>query len=321
MAIHDFLYDWFERPASRRKFLTRAGQFFSMLSLLKASELDAQDTCATQDITHTESPTGIPDAQVFSWVHAANDFGVSTLALYLHLPQSTKRYVEQVVLSDEGGQILAARYFRPEAQTLKGKLPYMIFDRMLLPAISLFIHVRVIEGDSNLVYRSALTGKQLQRSQFTSKALPQRLLDNFSKPFANEISSTFTNAKSLLTSTSCQSSKGADVCFPEHRVTAAFTKFGADFELTVSFQHPEETNHYMRFFFLCDPVGRLLGLKHREPKEAPLNQVVIKPISTQDMNTWGILSDSVAQLTDCPYVMLFWEDNKHAFREQIVCLR
>ncbi len=330
MPIREFFSDWCERRSTRRNFLTRTGLAAASLATVcgsraKAQAVQVNGNCPVPvDITASTSMISLPDSQVFFWIHLSPNLGVSTLALYLAVQQNASHYVDRVVLTDEQLNTLATRYFTASMQNSQGYLPYLIFDQIVLPQNGLFLYLRLIEGQQSSIYRYTLTPTQLQRSHFSGNALPSSLVKLFVVPFANGISSPLNNALALFKSSSCLAKNlEFNACFGEHRATASFTQFGPahSFKLLVTFEHPEEVDHYMRFFFLCDPVGRLLGMKERSLNEAPLNQTVISEISTQDALQWGIASELIAHIADCPYVILFWEENKHAFREQILWLR
>jgi hypothetical protein len=74
--------------------------------------------------------------------------------------------------------------------------------------------------------------------------------------------------------------------------------------------------HYMRYFIVADPVGRILGYVKRG-YVAPGPGVVVStdPIPVRALTEverlkegYVIDSDYVARINDCPYIQIFTED-------------
>lgn len=320
----ELLSGWFSK-FSRRQFLTRtslASLSLPFLSLTRAAKVQAADvTCVAQDIKTDLDVIALKADEVLFWVHNASDLGIGLLSILVLRKQGASSFVRRVILANESLESIAEKYYTAQSSDSRGSMPYLIFDGVSLEQSRYFLFLEVIEGSVRKIYRYTFVPEQLVRSKFNSIFLPKIFVDAFTKPFANEISTSFYNAKSLFLSTSCLTKNlYFNSCFEEHRITCYFKTFNSnnDFELLINFAHPDEQDHYMRYFILTDPVGRILGVKQRAYQESPLGQTVIRRITSDEMKKWGIAL--TALINDCPYVMLFWEDGRHALRQRLLWL-
>jgi len=88
-------------------------------------------------------------------------------------------------------------------------------------------------------------------------------------------------------------------------------------------------NHYMRYFIVMDPVGRLLGFVKRVNKDDP--NFVVKADGTKACNV-GKITDAqrldfnvpdlqIGNIADCPYVQFYTEDSYDAIARNMIRLR
>ena len=89
--------------------------------------------------------------------------------------------------------------------------------------------------------------------------------------------------------------------------------------------------HFMRYFIVADPVGRLLGLIERSfttsgtvpvqrVTELSSNKALIDTLKNAvPGDTWS--AADIANINDCPYVQIITEDKFDAIARQVVRLR
>lgn len=266
---------------------------------------------------------GLLETQVFFWLQGSQTTGRGSIALFIALPQKTDDFVDRVVLADEGKESLGVRYFSSKERTVQGYPPYVLFENVPLYSGKYFVLVRKVKAGQAKVYRHTFDPLRFDQSALDSPFFPKSLREDL-LPFQGKVSNFFQKAKSLFQAGSCREEyKTLDTCFQEHHVRASLKRpaKGKGFQVEVDFLHPDyDAKHYMRNFILTDPVGRLLAWKHRTFQAQPRGKVVLAPIQSSEIAKLRIPNFFVAALEDCPYVMLFAEDGKHAISHQLIGL-
>ena len=63
---------------------------------------------------------------------------------------------------------------------------------------------------------------------------------------------------------------------------------------------------------MTDPVGRLLGLSYRKFGDPQGSYLLLSALTELQVQQWGITSDNVAKIKECPYILIFADDVKNS---------
>ena len=72
-----------------------------------------------------------------------------------------------------------------------------------------------------------------------------------------------------------------------------------------------DDSHYSRYFFVTDPVGRLLGVSKRDldvSHSSASKVVTVTSLTKKQQDSLGVNPKNIANINDCPYVMVFVDD-------------
>lgn len=311
---------------SRRIF----GKLLSVLSIGSANisplgAAECQDDEDDEDLIEFKNPITAPKNAVFFWINGIF-FGKNYLnkggniTFFLKVPQNTNHFVEKVVFANELKKTLAVRYFDAKDKTATGYPPYIMINRIdLVRNDKFFLVYRVREGKEKKVYRKTISQTDLQRGDFRDRQnqqqLPAKMRFELQEARHQGIVTSSMNFKSNISTT--------DVA--KHIVKANLLELRDDnnFKIKIPFLHDDiDKDHYMRYFFVTDPVGRLLGLKKRTYTPGNSEKfVIVSAMTEKEKNEWGLTSEKVAKINDCPYVMVFVDDVKEAIAQSIIWFR
>lgn len=309
---------------NRRQF----NRFFGAFGLLginapKTNIAKAQgtDPCeeANVDIVGSETALTCPPKKCFFWIHGmyfpgANLKVRANIAFLLKFPQLPESYIDKVVFADGDKKTLAVRYFDPSDKISSGYPPYIIINNINLDSHRRFFLVfQLRQGNQTFIYRKTLSGFELKRSRLTGTQLPANLRYELEQSHDGFISSPFKFKSSLDRS-----------LIVSHSVKAQILELSKDnrFKIQISFPHEDvDDSHYMRYFIVTDPVGRILGLYKRRFNDGKSKSIVVGSLTENERNSWNLVKDHVAKINDCPYIMVFVEDVKEAIGQTIIWLR
>lgn len=237
------------------------------------------------------------------------------LAILLKFQQQPTAYVDKVVLTDGSDAVLEGRYFDATDKMSAGYPPYLIYNNLDLTVDKLFLFVQIRQGNTVTKYRYVLAGDRLKRSTLNSLELPVVMRKDLVDSHAGVVSNVF-QFKTIL----------APAKVVQHNVKARLKSISptSDFELEVSFLHDDvAADAYNRYFFVTDPAGRLLGIHKRNlgDSDSTAKVVTIKALTEAERNQWGLTTDRVAKITDCPYIMVFVDDVKDCIAKTTIWLR
>ncbi|NRA67201.1 MAG: hypothetical protein HRU19_22145 [Pseudobacteriovorax sp.] len=248
----------------------------------------------------------------------SNIMSRANIAMFIQEIQTPTRYVERVILTDELGNTLGVQYFDATNRMSQGFVPYVIFENISLDyAKNYHLYYQVREGETISLFHGVLANAR--RSLLNSASIPKSILDDFAA-YRGENNGLITTAYELYTG-------NAGV----HSARGFINTVGSDnsFNIDVELMHGDaNAGHYMRYFIVADPVGRILGFRKREfqdPTDAtsPLGAAAMS-VSALDDNAaiaLGITPNDVAKITDCPYVQIYTEDVFDALARSTVRLR
>ncbi len=244
----------------------------------------------------------------------------ANITLFMDLSQTAVSYVESVVLMDPTKKLLGARYFDSSMKMLDGHVPYVRFENVELDHTKDYFCVYTVRSGSTVKLYTAKIEKP-ETSKLNTTWLPQQMRNDF-KTFL--VGNTASKTPGLIT-TQFQfwTNNGLATHTARGRVTSMASD-GKDFKVNIDFMHTDANdNHYMRYFIVMDPVGRLLGVVKRNPPGANKQggTLDVKPITEADKAALGIPDLQVANIADCPYIQFYTEDSYDAIARNMIRLR
>lgn len=292
----------------------------------------------------TLSADGAADAkgELFYWIDGRilQPFGSTMgmwakMAVAIDLPHTAASFVEGVYLTDASNKIIASR--RLEASdAASGKAPYVIFDNLMFENVDHSIYFFVRSGNDYTIYRHVIAKENLRESRLDYSHLSAEARNKIPGVLISDMEKSYHCF--LGTSTEVggyDSSLGFGYLttpfhsfapIPPHRVRARIQSIEKDghFKMTVMPMHQDESElHYMRYFLVLDPVGRVLGCIKR-PWEASnagklaAPQDVIRGVTGAE---FGSFDGSLLNISDCPYIQVITEDSKDAIARMTIRLR
>lgn len=231
------------------------------------------------------------------------------MAILIKHVQNQEEYIDKIVCTNKDKEIILAQYFAPEDRISSGYLPYILLSNIDLSQSLLFLYIQVRSPTQLRRYR--YTFSNLERSKLTGPQLPAELVaDMRTAAHAGIVSSPFflpDNDSGL-----------------SHNVRARLldVKPSGFFSVGVEFMHgDQDLKHYMRYFIVTDPVGRILGLSKRLGPKGYDKVKLVLSLSEQERNTWGMTRNMVAKIGDCPYIMVFCDDIAESLSKTTIWLR
>lgn len=300
-------------------------------AITKAKTSDAQDVVSEQeqetpncqeendDILNSETAIASPEGKALVWINGfylgkGNMGSRATIAVLLKFPQGEEQYIDKVVLGDEDKNALGVRYFTKENKNSSGFPPYMIFHNIDLSFTKrLFLVYQVKKDGERTIYRKTLSDRELNRSKLDGLNLPAKI----AYALDNDHNGIISNPMMYKTDISAYN-------VADHMVRAYISDLRPDgyFKIRVSFFHEDiDEDHYMRYFIVTDPVGRILGITQRQYNDGNKKEVIVSSLTESERQDWGLTKDQVAKITDCPYVMVFAEDVKEVISQSFVYFR
>jgi len=241
------------------------------------------------------------------------------ITLFIDQQQSPLSYVESVVLMDENNQTLGAKYFDVSMKMHSGHAPYATFEGIALDYTKTYKIVYMLR-EGNRVSLKTATISNPQLSRFNTTWLPEEMKNDFKQFLAGG-----NNITPGLISTPFQYYTGNGIDL--HCAKGRFTDIGSDgeFSCDIDHMHPDDDDgkHYMRYFIVMDPVGRLLGFHRRDHN--PANKSQSYTTVTKKDSPWNapfnVAKLQIADIRDCPWVQIYTEDVFDAISRSIIRLR
>lgn len=330
---------------------------------------------------------GLPDYPT----KAGNDrFGQrGRLACVMNTTHTKAEYIESVTLVEVGQAApLAQVFYGPgSGLTQTGKAPYTIFENLALDSSKTYRVIYVKnkgEGKELSVFQHTIV--QPRQSRFDLRHLiksgadgveggeghlTKQQVDDLYPPFLmgelrqnnnyfatqDPMASTRTGLVQTPFSATFNDAAHTAVAYVKNIVPAGLNNSG-DFEIQVHFMHGDgDASHYMRYFLVLDPVGRVLGGVRRSHGDGVSANVLVKrgfhtPASSavdgktlrymhenkfyyDIFGTSAVDGQPIMALTpqdkvkfidsinilDCPYVQILTDDRFHAIARCIMRLR
>jgi hypothetical protein len=249
----------------RRQLLQAVGSLGVASAVLSPAELFASGLCEKIGEHNDSNGAIVSGRRLQYWIDGlhlvsgeSNVRSRANVALFMNLKQLSSSYVESVVLMDSQKRTIGARYFEQSQKMEGGFVPYVMFENVALDSTKDY-HVlySVREGTKSIIYTAIIS--KPQQSRLNSEFLPISFQRDFNKFFVtgdNPTPGLITNPFQYYTknglATHCARGKIVDV------------SSNGQFKINIEFMHGDGgADHFMRYFVVMDPVGRLLGFHKR----------------------------------------------------------
>lgn len=257
-------------------------------------------------------------------VGSSNVKSRANITLFMDLSQTSVAHVESVVLMGPNKELLGARYFDSSMKMRDGHVPYVRFENIELDHTKDYYCVYSVRSGSKLsLYTSKI--EKPETSRLNTTWLPTTLRNDF-KTFllgnqANPTPGLLTNQFQFYTV------NGLATHTARGRVKEMASD-GKSFKVNIDFMHGDAAaDHYMRYFIVMDPVGRLLGVVKRNQMGDQAGGAVVgstvnvSQITDAQKASLGIPDLQVANIADCPYIQFYTEDSYDAIARNMIRLR
>jgi hypothetical protein len=261
----------------RRKMLKLCGAMGVGATFIDPDKLYAADPaiCDKIKIESTSADLTQQGSSVFYWIDGVNLRSLSdtksrvNIAVFITAPQNAVQHVESIVLLDTTtGKTMAARYLDASMKTIRGGYPPIVrFENIELVDNHVYKIVYVVRNKNGAdIWVATINTNGTTTLTDTVKWLPQKMRDDFNYFLdANTVNPTpglFTTPFQFYT----------DNKLTNHCSRGVIKNIGSDgkFQIDVDFMHGDvngSTTHYMRYFVILDPVGRLLGFHKRDAED------------------------------------------------------
>lgn len=242
----------------------------------------------------------------------------ANLTFWMDLKQTPDNYVESVVLMDPTKKTIAARFFDASMKMSDERVPYVTFDNIELDHTNTYYVVYAVRSGSKVkLYSSRITNPEISRLNTTF--LPQKMRNDF-KTF---LVGTKANPTPGLITTQYQfyTLNGLSAHTARGRVKDMAAN-GASFTVNIDFMHGDSgAEHYMRYFIVMDPVGRLLGFFKRSFGDGKAVSLDVGKLTQAQIDEYQIPPLQIGNIADCPYIQIFTEDSYDAIARSVIRFR
>lgn len=312
----------------RRQFIKMTGAFGLASPLLSFDQLLAADKCEWVIPEIKKTAKDVQPGVLQYWIdglHLGTRSDIKSranVAVFMDLKQTDTSFVEAVLLVGPDKNTLGARYFDATMKMKDGHVPYVIFDNITLDATKTYSVIFTVREGSNVhLYTGAIDKPEISR--LNTAFLPQQMRDDF-KTFL--VGNTANPTPGLITTPFQYYTQNG---LSAHCARGRFLDIQANgsFQINIDFMHGDvKAEHYMRYFLVMDPVGRLLGFHKRsfgDPNNNGngANTWTLSAITETQKTQFNIPPLQVADIRDCPYVMIYTEDSFDAIARSSIRLR
>ena len=321
----------------RRKLLKLTGTYGVGATFLTPGQVLAADDCVEIIIENGDFGADPAGATLQFWIDGMH-FGSRTdlpsranITLWMGLDQSANSYVESVVLMDENSNTIAARYFDSSMKMIKGAyVPYVTFENIELDSEKTYHTVYSVKnGTNSTLYYATIENPEVSRLNTTW--LPQNGNDfDMRGDFKNFLIGGEGDLPGLITTQFQLYTKNS---LSDHTARGKMKDMSSngDFTVNIEFMHGDTQQkdangnftHFMRYFIVMDPVGRLLGFHRRTHGEGGITNGTwdVSKITQQQKDDWNINETQIADIRDCPYIQFYTEDSYDAIARNIIRFR
>lgn len=265
----------------RRQLLKLTGTMGIGVTFISPAELLAAGMCEKIVIDNGGLGATQAGAHLQFWIdglHFAERTNVASRAnitLFMDLTQTSVSHVESVVLVDDAKRTIGARYFDASMRMTDKHVPYVRFENVEIDYRRIYTCIYTVRSGSKVkLFTATINDKKsghVEVSRLNTTWLPQKMRDDF-KTFL--VSSEGDKPNGLITT---QFQYYTQNGLTNHCARGKVVDIGSDgsFKINVEFMHGGEAAvHYMRYFIVMDPVGRLLGFHKRDFNDPKKNDAI-----------------------------------------------
>jgi hypothetical protein len=249
------------------------------------------------------------------------------LAVHLDVPVSETEYVESVVLATQDNLILEERRFVSGHRLANNRAPFAIFDNLTLDTTKPHkIVYQIRKGSGVTLYQFEISPDQMRTSRLdyshlsagAKSQIPVALIADMGS--SNHRPEASTTEFGMLSNAYHDFGHGAGNTHTCRGMLRNMSSSSGEFTFGLEAMHGDLSSaHYMRYFLVLDPVGRVLGALKRnyvDSAKAAGNQVfsIVKGV-TDESGEWSQADKDLVTantrtpiISDCPYVHLVTED-------------
>jgi hypothetical protein len=312
----------------RRELLRMTGTYGFLGMFVSPQRLLAEEKCEVE--LPQRGTTEKLEKQLYFWidgVHLGSRSDLSSrsnITVYMDIEQRANSYVEAVILADEMDKVMGAFYFDASMRMRNGRPPYVSFENVELdPTKDYQCHYVVKEGANSKIYSAPIS--KPTRSRLDVTWLPTPIKNDF----ANFLVGGNNTTPGLITTPFQFYTRNG---LAAHCARGRMTEIQSDgrFVCNIDFMHADSgPGHYMRYFIVLDPVGRLLGyIKRGSSGEngqtngamnvTEMTSEQLQALQAADPN---FKAEYVADIRDCPYVQIYTEDSFDALARSVLRFR
>jgi hypothetical protein len=306
----------------RRQLLKMTGTMGIGAAFVMPHELYAAELCDKISISNGTVNAEQAGATLQFWIDGmhfpkSDVKSRANITLFMDLKQSAVSHVESVVLMDSNKRTMGARFFDSSMKMSSGHVPYVRFDNLELDATKDYHVVYTVKSGSTVKLYAAVVSKP-EVSRINTTWLPQKMRNDFTNFLlgnqANPTPGLITNQFQFYTKNGLEA----------HCARGKMMSMSSDgsFSCNIAFMHGDAgANHYMRYFIVMDPVGRILGFKKRTFGDGLSGSVDVGKLDNALKTEYSIPDLQVANINDCPYVQVYTEDSYDAVARNLLRLR
>lgn len=320
----------------RRQLLKLTGAMGIGATFINPHELYAAGLCDKIKIENNKVDFTQAGATLQFWIDGLH-FGGRTdlksranITLFMDLFQTSTSFVESVVIVGPDKKTIGARYFDVSMKMKDGHVPYVRFENIELDHTATYKCIYTVKsGSTTKLYTATIDKPEVSRLNTTW--MPQDMRDDFK----NFLIGTTANPTAGLITTQFQFYTKNNLADHTARGRMINMNSDGDFTIKIDFMHGDTAAkdpsgkfyHYMRYFIVMDPVGRLLGFYRRNQSEGPNATTQtsgawnVTRITPAQKTTWNIPDLQVANIADCPYIQFYTEDSFDAIARNMIRLR
>ena len=236
----------------------------------------------------------------------------ANISCFLDVKQKVDEFVESVVLTDSSNRVIAAYYYDATTKMSTDHVPFVIFENIELDHTQSYrVFYVVKKGSESLLYLHEIANPA--RSSMNSHFLPELIRQDFVQFIYEKTPGLLTNPFQFYTH------NGIDT----HSAKGHILDIGSDGTIKVDMElmHGDShKDHFMRYFMILDPVGRIVGYVKREWDESAgratevtgtkggAGSMIVEQLSPEQISLLGLKESQIGNVNDATFLRFATED-------------
>lgn len=281
------------------------------------SSLMAMGECEMVSDIPTDVKALAPGSSLQYWVDGIH-FQSSTLksraniSCFLDVKQKIDEFVESVVLTDSSNKVIGAYYYDASTKMSTEHVPFVIFENIELDHLQSYrVFYVVKKGTESLLYLHEIANPA--RSSMNSHFLPEIIRQDFVQFVYEKTPGLLTNPFQFYTHNGINT----------HSAKGHILDIGSDGSIKVDMElmHGDaHKNHYMRYFMILDPVGRIVGYVKRDWNETTnkgtaltgskgkAGSMIVEQLTPAQITQLGLTESQIGNVNDATFLRFATED-------------